>query len=204
MSPTKEEQWSDTHSRILEAARRLLKTRGLSSASIGDIMKAVGRTKGGFYAHFASRTALFDEALRQSGRPRWHRLFEGLDELPEGERAVMLLKRYLSRTHRAEHDTGCPLPSVLGDIATTAPEHRQTLEGELRAFTGEIADVVQGPKAEARQIALGMLALMVGGLTLARALEGTALSDDVLRASRAFGSAALRAVTDPRPPKGAT
>jgi hypothetical protein len=33
---------------------------------------------------------------------------------------------------------------------------------------------------------------MYGGLSLSRALRGTALSDDVLRACRALGVAALR------------
>ena len=43
-----------------------------------------------------------------------------------------------------------------------------------------------------RHLALGLLALMVGGLGLARALRGSALSDEVIKACRAFGRLALR------------
>jgi TetR/AcrR family transcriptional regulator, transcriptional repressor for nem operon len=39
---------------------------------------------------------------------------------------------------------------------------------------------------------LGTLALMVGGMILARATKGTALSDEILSASRSYGAAALR------------
>ncbi len=39
---------------------------------------------------------------------------------------------------------------------------------------------------------IALVALMYGGLTLARALRGTVLSDEVLRACRTLGAAAIR------------
>jgi TetR/AcrR family transcriptional repressor of nem operon len=41
-----------------------------------------------------------------------------------------------------------------------------------------------------------MVALMYGGLTLARAVRGSELSDEILRACRAFGRLALGGSTD--------
>ena len=41
-----------------------------------------------------------------------------------------------------------------------------------------------------RAVAIGLVALMYGGLTLARAVRGTELSDEILRACRALGAAA--------------
>ena len=46
-----------------------------------------------------------------------------------------------------------------------------------------------------RALALGLVALMYGGLSLARTLRGTALSDEVIRARRALGVAAARGMT---------
>ncbi|MCU1281501.1 MAG: tetR, partial [bacterium] len=43
-----------------------------------------------------------------------------------------------------------------------------------------------------RQLALGLVELMYGGLALARALAGTELSDEVLKACRAVGASAVR------------
>jgi TetR/AcrR family transcriptional repressor of nem operon len=43
-----------------------------------------------------------------------------------------------------------------------------------------------------RLLAIGLIALMYGGLSLARAVKGTDLSDEVLRACRALGAAAAR------------
>jgi TetR/AcrR family transcriptional repressor of nem operon len=46
-------------------------------------------------------------------------------------------------------------------------------------------------------VALGLVALMVGGLSLARALRGTPLSDEVLKAARALGAQATRGAAKP-------
>jgi TetR/AcrR family transcriptional repressor of nem operon len=43
-------------------------------------------------------------------------------------------------------------------------------------------------------LAIGLVALMYGGLSLSRAVKGTDLSDEVLRACRALGAAAVRGV----------
>jgi TetR/AcrR family transcriptional repressor of nem operon len=60
-------------------------------------------------------------------------------------------------------------------------------------FAGELQGrLPRGDRLAPRHLALGMLALMVGGLGLARALRGTELSDEVIKACRAFGRLALR------------
>jgi len=43
-----------------------------------------------------------------------------------------------------------------------------------------------------RQLALGLVALMYGGLTIARAVRGTELSDEMIKACRALAAVALR------------
>ena len=51
-----------TRQRILESARRLFETRGYASVSIDELMRECDLTRGGFYAHFASKAALYREA----------------------------------------------------------------------------------------------------------------------------------------------
>jgi TetR/AcrR family transcriptional regulator, transcriptional repressor for nem operon len=45
-----------------------------------------------------------------------------------------------------------------------------------------------------RQLALGLVALMYGGLALARALRGSELSGEILEACRAVGASSVRRV----------
>lgn len=189
----KTEQKERTHEAILASASRLLRARGIAGARVAEVMSGAGLTVGGFYAHFASKEALVDDALRLTATRMRERLFAGLDQKPEQDRAEVLLKRYLSTAHRDDLEHGCPFPAVIGEVGTTAPEHRAVLAEQVDAFAAELEAVL--PESEAldkRHLAIGLFALMYGGLGLARALRGTDLSGEIIRACRAFGRFALR------------
>lgn len=186
----KTQQKEQTRRAIVESACRALREKGIAGARVADVMAGAGLTVGGFYAHFPSKEALIDAALRRTADLMRARLFARIDERPLAARADLALERYLSRAHRDEPSTGCPLPAIVGEISTTTPEHQDVLADELGAFADELAAHLPAPGrggASKRSIALGMIALMYGGLSLARAVKGTALSDEILRACRAFG-----------------
>src|SRR3954462_13916462 len=108
----KAEQKQRSHATILESPSRLLRERGIAGASVSDVMKGAGLTVGGFYAHFASKEALVDAVLRRAAREMRERLFVGLADKSPSERFETVVRRYLSRTHRDQPETGCPLPAV--------------------------------------------------------------------------------------------
>ena len=54
----------ESRARIVDAAARLFRQRGYQGATIDQVMAAAGLTHGGFYAHFASKQALFREVVR--------------------------------------------------------------------------------------------------------------------------------------------
>ena len=194
----KVERKQRSHETILESAARLVRERGISGARVADVMKGAGLTVGGFYAHFPTKEALVDEALRKTSAALRAGLFARLDEKPEEARAEIVLKRYLSAAHRDETAMGCPLPAVAGEVGTTAGEHVGVVGEQIDAMVSELSARLPAsgilPK---RQLAIGLVALMVGGLTLARATRGTPLSDDILRACRALGAHASRASHTP-------
>ncbi|MDB4969767.1 MAG: tetR [Myxococcales bacterium] len=190
---SKREQKELTHQTILESAARLVRERGIAGARVADVMGRARLTVGGFYAHFGSKAELIDEALRRTGAKLRDTLFARLDEKPAADRALVILKRYLSPAHRDLQTEGCPLPAVVGEIATTAPEHGAVLRGEVEALAAGIGThLPAGTPLQRRQLALALVALMYGGLGLARALRGTQLSDEVLKACRALGALAAR------------
>jgi TetR/AcrR family transcriptional repressor of nem operon len=189
------EQKERSHETILESAARLVRERGIAGARVADVMKGAGLTVGGFYAHFGSKEELVDEAMRRTARGLRERLFSRLDEKPAADRAEVVLKRYLSAAHRDELSLGCPLPAVVGEIGTTAPEHRAVLAEQIDALGSGLEEHLPGRGSPRRALALGLVALMVGGLSLARALRGTELSDEMIRACRALGAAAARGMT---------
>ena len=189
----KTEQKERTHETILASAARLLRERGISGARVADVMKGAGLTVGGFYAHFPSKEALVDDALRQTGAALRAQIFAGLEAKDEADRAEVVLKRYLSTAHRDDVTGGCPFPAVVGEVATTAGEHRHVLGEQVEAFAGELQGYLSSSDVlQRRHLALGLLALMYGGISFARALRGTPLSDEMIRACRAFGRIVVR------------
>jgi TetR/AcrR family transcriptional regulator, transcriptional repressor for nem operon len=185
----KAEQRQRTHEGILASAAKLLRQRGVAGARVADVMAGAGLTVGGFYAHFSSKEALVDEALRRTGRELRAGLFAGLEQKPANDRAEVVLKRYLSARHRDDAKTGCPFPAITSEIASHHAEHRPALAEQLSALVTQLQPLLPGQHA--RALAVGLVALMYGGLSMARALGPTELSDEVLRACRALGRAAL-------------
>ncbi len=194
---SKIEQKERTHDAILESAARIVRQRGIAAAGVAEVMRGAGLTVGGFYAHFASKSALVDEAMRRTAAALTDMLFSRLDDKPAADRIVVVLKRYLSAAHRDLHTQGCVMPAVAGEIGTTAPEHRGFVHDQIEAVAagllGELPRDARRDRAIApRQLALALFALMYGGLALARALGPTALSDEMLKACRALGTLAAR------------
>ncbi len=155
-------------------------------------MKGAGLTVGGFYAHFASKDALVDATLAQTSTVLRERLFAGLGQKPAGDRAIVVLKRYLSAAHRDDLERGCPFPAVVGEVGSVAPQHAEALAKELEALVSELAAHL--PKEHLlgrRTLAIGLVALMFGGISLSRAFRGTPLSEEILKSCRAFAELAL-------------
>ncbi|AQZ34080.1 transcriptional regulator, TetR family [Pseudomonas sp. NFACC19-2] len=170
---------SETRTRILAAAGRVLAERGPGDSAVAEVMAEAGLTVGGFYAHFASKDALMLEAFRQLLRVRRDRLAQVDQSLTGRERRVLLAAFYLSRRHRDDADERCPLPSSLAEIARLPDGFRQTLAEHIELITAQMSGT-----PEEGDVALADLALMIGGLALARALGPGELSDRVLRAAK--------------------
>jgi TetR/AcrR family transcriptional repressor of nem operon len=169
---------------ILASAGRLLREKGIDGASVAEVMKGAGLTVGGFYAHFASKEDLVDASLRQSMRQMWSEMFAAAGELRGAEIVAFLVRRYLSRAHRDHPAEGCPLPAVVGETAQAGPVVRDALADELVRHAEALGERIGGERRRHR--ALALVALMYGGLGLARALAGTPLSDEILKACRDF------------------
>jgi TetR/AcrR family transcriptional regulator, transcriptional repressor for nem operon len=195
-----------THRRIVSSASRLMRRHGLTRASVMDVMRGAGLTVGGFYAHFRSKRAMDLEVLEQTFdevRARSDaRLADaaGLDRL---ERAV---GHYLSASHRDRPEDGCPLPSVVADLAHADPELRLALGRFFDRWADRLSPHAPAmAHASARERALATIALCVGGVTIARALRGQPLSDELLHACAAWAvperSPATAASSRRRPPR---
>lgn len=189
---TRDDQKQRTREQILDSAARLLRERGISRASVAEVMAGAGLTVGGFYAHFDSKEALMGASLRRCIQQLWGALIAEAGPGKGAEALLPVLKRYLSRAHRDHPEQGCPIPAVLGDAAHGNVPVREVLEEQVTSAAEAMSAYLDGTPAKRRQRALATLALMYGGLSLARGLGATPLSDEVLKACVEYARTALR------------
>lgn len=182
---TRQEAKAKTRQAILRSAKQLLRARGLDGASVATVMQGAGLTVGGFYAHFESKESLMEEALVDSMSELREVLCAGADSRDDDARLRDALARYLNTKHRDAPERGCPLPALAGDLAEDEGPLRDALAAQLEAHAAALAT------RAGRDDALGALSLMVGALTLSRAVRGTPLSGAILRAAKRFGQRAL-------------
>lgn len=174
-----------TRATIVSAAARRFCEKGYRASGVDGVMEAAGLTAGGFYSHFPSKSALLAEALRLSLDSGRERLLAGLDGLDGAERLAAVVGRYLSRAHRDDPGSGCPLPALAGEVSREGAQPRKALEEYLRGLVAEIAPrVPAAPGLAPGERVLATVALLAGALTLARAVEDRELSDRILWSAR--------------------
>lgn len=172
--------------RIVEVAATLFRERGVDGIGVADLMKAAGFTHGGFYKHFQSKQSLAAEACALAfddlQQRRWSRLLEpGESDVPPLKRFV---EGYLSTRHRDNPGEGCPMPSLGADSARQDQPMQTAFTQGVESLVGLLAAHVPGRNAKARRDrALATLACLSGAMSLARAVDDEALSEEILQAA---------------------
>jgi TetR/AcrR family transcriptional repressor of nem operon len=175
-----------THQRILETAARVIRRAGFSGVGVADIMKEAGLTHGGFYAHFASRDALLAEALTRAAEDSAAKLKQRAAAKKEQTRAVgayrALVEAYLSETHLAAPEGGCPVAALLSEMPRQAEEVRKAGAGCVGGLFSLVRDSL--PSRSSKDEVAVVTSQLVGALQLARALGDNARGKAILSASR--------------------
>lgn len=183
---------AETRQRIIGEAARRFRKHGIEGTGLVPLMKALGLTHGGFYAHFESKDALVQaslEAAAEQTLERWQAAPAAVPaaapELaaPAGDEPVRaVIDDYLSARHRDEPGEGCPLPTLAAELGLRG-QPSATTDAMIAQMTALLADcrLAAGP-GDGGIVAL---AAMVGALTLARAVSDRAASDGILAAVRA-------------------
>lgn len=168
----------DTHDRIVEAAARAIRRSGYSGTGVADIMKTVGLTHGGFYAHFASRDAMLTEAAERAGAETFASVAQVAAAAPPDQALTQLVQAYLSKEHLAGVEGGCPIAALGSEMPRQASEVRHVSTCHIKEMIDLVArQLPNWGQAEAHEQALVTVSTMVGALILARAVDDPRLSE---------------------------
>ena len=167
--------------RVLDVAGTLFRERGFDGIGVADIMKRAGLTHGGFYDQFASKDDLAAEATaRVLGKAGWQERLTGKADPSFGD----AVRAYLSPRHRDDPGTGCLMSALGSDARHQSRAVRRAFTEGFRARIGGWLTLMPGrSQAARRKKALATLASLVGALTLSRAVDDPALSDEILEAT---------------------
>jgi AcrR family transcriptional regulator len=184
-----------TRERILREAGRLFRRHGYRGVGIDRIMAAAELTRGGFYAHFPSKGALF-AAVVDRGTDFVRRLREARGDEPAetADGACEVVSAYLDPANREKVARGCTLATLTQEVARSGPAAKRAYAHRVRELSEELeahlpADL---PELVRRERALAAVTLCVGGIAVARSVGDEELCHEVLRTARDRACAALR------------
>jgi TetR/AcrR family transcriptional repressor of nem operon len=182
----------ETRARVLKVAAKALREKGPDKLGVADVMRAAGLTHGGFYAHFPSKEAFLTESLNEvfsQSRERRHGLVEGLG--PRGALSAYI-DFYVSKAHRDNPASGCPLVALNSDLPRQPKKFRGAFDAGVKRLAGELAQWIAALGIEdADKVAVSVLSAMVGAVALSRAVSDSDLSNELLDAARAGVKARL-------------
>lgn len=177
--PGKKEQ---SRAKILASAGRGFRAQGFGSLGIDGLAKAAGVTSGAFYAHFKSKAEAFRAAVAI-----------GLADLADGIRGFRdrggdwlsaFVDFYMDDRRQVPLEESCALQSLTGEVAraddATRAAYGAGLDTVIDAMAAGFDDA---PAARARAIAV--LALVSGGVSMARGVADPALAAEIAEAVRA-------------------
>ncbi|GAA0472497.1 TetR/AcrR family transcriptional regulator [Parasphingorhabdus litoris] len=193
--PYSAEHKQQTRARIIEAARILFNRYGFQDVTIDMVMENAGLTRGGFYNHFKTKEQLHHAAVSSflHGRGAEWRKDAGVDPSSPGEDMVrQMISGYLSSDHLGDIDGQCPMIALPSDIARSNPQVQTSYQQLLEAMVGLFENGIGKEANDARQQALSLAALCVGGMVIAKSLPDSELAEEVRNAAERFALSQLK------------
>jgi TetR/AcrR family transcriptional repressor of nem operon len=181
------ERKAETHEKILAVAARSFREQGSDTNGIGEVMRKLGLTKGGFYRHFESKGDLYAKAVARAFEQMADRLVTLAEAAPAGHGLQAIIDFYLSTEHLDDPGTGCPLAALAPEIARQPRDVGKRINKAMQMYRDRLLPYVPGRNAKEK---LGRFFVlfpgMAGVLVTARAIVDAKRREQVLSTARSF------------------
>ena len=177
-------QKEESRARILESAGRGFREHGYGGLGVDALAKRAGVTSGAFYAHFKSKAVAFQESVTD-GLASLRRRVEGMRADKGPDWREHFIDFYLGDRRTVELAGSCTLQSLTGEVARADEDTRAAYEtGFLDIIEATAAGFDGDTESERRSKATALLALLIGGVSMARAVKDPALQEQIAEAVR--------------------
>jgi TetR/AcrR family transcriptional regulator, transcriptional repressor for nem operon len=166
-----------TRARIVDAAASLVYERGFAGTSLDDVMAATGTSKSQLYHYFADKDALICEVIKaQLGRIIAAQEAAGLREVSSWEALERWCDHFVAATRTTQGAGGCPLGSLVGELADQSEPARQVLAqcfADWQSYLSEGLEAMRdkgelAAQADPAELALTVMSALQGGLLMAQ------------------------------------
>ena len=170
--------------RILDAASKSFRTGGYGGIGVDGLVKGAGLTSGAFYFHFRSKLDAFIAALHYS-LDDLVRTIQSLQEDKGSNWLAAWIDYYLGFKRTCSLEEGCSFPTLTPEVERVGANAQEAYEQELERL---IYAVTQGLPSQhgkrRRENSIAMLAMLSGGVNMARAVKDAKLSEEIAGAVR--------------------
>jgi len=142
-----------TRARILDAADRLIKGRGIEAATVQDVMREAGQ-----------------ETLIAGVERSFSELTAGLEDLDDRAFLRAIIRRYLRQVEDADLASACPMTLLLPEVARADDAFRMAFATRTARLITGVAPRFPGEDEHAkRETAVATFAALAGAVSFARA-----------------------------------
>lgn len=168
-----------TKARIVAAAASLIRGQGVAGTSLDDVMAATGTSKSQMYHYFANKDALISEVVRTQLGQVIAAQQPDLGEISSWEGLRRWCDHVVAMTRATQGVGGCPLGSLVGELAERSDAVRQELAqsfAEWQLYLSAGLEIMQdngeiSRDADPAELALAIMSALQGGLLMAQTMR---------------------------------
>ena len=178
------EQKQKTAANILAAAGRGFRLEGYGGAGVDGLAREAGVTSGAFYKHFPSKAAAFEAAV-DAGLKDFQQTMQQAIADPQQDWLLALVDYYFSSEHRANLAGGCAVPGLTGEVMRGSEQVRAVYQQGIEQVVATLETGLTHLEPRLRrERAWAILAMLSGGLQIARAVHDEAQAAAIAAAMR--------------------
>jgi TetR/AcrR family transcriptional repressor of nem operon len=169
----------EARNNILSAAGRGFRRLGYGGIGVDGLAKEAGVTSGAFYGHFPSKADAF-KAAAVAGLVELREAIEHLRATEGDSWLEKFADFYMSIRRTCDLGESCALQSMTPEVARADPDTKAAYEAEMVKVVDAVAGGLSpGTLPARRKSAWAILAMLSGGVTLARSVEDPKLGTQI-------------------------
>jgi len=177
--PYSAEHKQQTREKILQSAIESFSRQGFENTSIDEVMANAEMTRGAFYAHFSSKSELYQQAIL-TGAMNSKLVKQKPEDIDDQQWVQQLVKGYLSIDHVKQKSGACPLAFLVTDVAVSEPEVRHTYTQVFQNMNKRITRSISQFSDSNEEDVFAAMAMMIGGVAIGRSLDSKTTLDKLL------------------------